>query len=346
MRRPTSANLTFAAMLALLGCADDAAGDTDAPLARAPLAQTDRATGAADEAPGSSAVKSEKIAVGALTFDVLTSGPVDGPTVILLHGFPQNASEWTQQIPALAAAGYRVIAPNQRGYSPGARPAEVAAYSTANLVGDVLGIADAVGAERFHLVGHDWGASVAWAVAIAAPERLLSVAPISVPHPTAFSKVLSDPTSCQPRASSYFSTFVAPTAEQLMLANDSAFLRGVYAGLPKPVVDGYVAFFDRPTLTGGLNWYRANVAARSGAGTPTVSAPADATATVTVPTLYVWSDGDTALCRDGAVLTKDYVSGPYQFAVIEGINHWVPELAAEQVNTLLLAHLAKFDAKP
>ncbi|MET0342945.1 MAG: alpha/beta hydrolase [Polyangiales bacterium] len=340
----TPRNLTFAAMLALTACADDAmhAADNDA---RAPLAQ-----GAQTEQTDASVVKREALTVGTFTFDVLTAGPASGPTVILLHGFPQNATEWAAQIPALAKAGYRVIAPNQRGYSPGARPAEVAAYITPNLVRDVLGIADAAGAKRFHLVGHDWGASVAWAVAGAAPERLLSVTPISVPHPLAFAKVLADPTSCQPQSSSYFARLIAPNAEQSLLANNGAGLRLIYGDLPRATADAYVKFFDQPTLTGALNWYRANLGARAGATPATQAAQADApraaSGLTTVPTLYVWSDRDTALCRDGAVLTKDYVTGPYQFEIIEGVSHWVPELAAERLNTVLLAHLAKFDAKP
>lgn len=336
MRRLTPTDLTFAALLALSACAHDAAPAADHPRGQAAEAEGDASVAAE--------VKREKITVDGFAFDVLTSGPVDGPTVILLHGFPQNASEWTQQIPALTAAGYRVIAPNQRGYSAGARPTEVAAYTTPNLVRDVLGIADAVGAARFHLVGHDWGASIAWAVAAAAPDRLLSVTPISVPHVDAFAQALADPTSCQPRASSYIALLVSPVAEQTLLANDSTLLRGLYGDLPKPLVDTYVEFFDAPTLTGGLNWYRANLAPPA-PGEP-AAAGRGTIGPIRVPTLYVWSDRDPALCRDPAERTKDFVSGPYQFEVLEGVGHWVPELAAERLNPLLLAHLAKYDAKP
>ena len=293
--------------------------------------------------PGEPAqTRTEQVKLGALTFDVVTAGPRTGTPVILLHGFPEHAGEWKHQIPALATAGYRVIAPNQRGYSASARPPEVAAYTTTELVKDVLGIADALGAPRFHLVGHDWGASVAWAVALTAPSRLLTVNPISVPHPDAFARVLSDPASCQPRASSYFGLFTSSAAEQTLLANDAQMLRGFYAGLPAETVDAYVSFFSGPALTGGLNWYRANLGARpSASATPaTVPATPPAPRTVRVPTMYVWSDGDPALCRDGAVLTGSYVSAPYRFEVLQGVNHWVPELAADRLNALLLEHLA------
>ena len=280
----------------------------------------------------------EQVTLGPLTFEVVTAGPRTGTPVVLLHGFPENADEWRHQVPVLVGAGYRVIVPNQRGYSAGARPPEVTAYAVPELVKDVLSIADALAAPRFHLVGHDWGASVAWAVALTEPARLLSVTPISVPHPDAFARVLSDPSSCQPQASSYFGLFTSPAAEATLLANQAQMLRSFYGGLPAATIDSYVAFFSGPALTGGLNWYRANLGARPAAG----STPAGPRAPrkVSVPTLYVWSDGDTALCRDGAVLTKDYVSGPYRFEVLEGVNHWVPELAAERLNALLLEHLS------
>ena len=288
-----------------------------------------------DVGPQTMQIATEQVKLGALTFDVVTAGPRTGTPVILLHGFPQNAGEWKHQLPALAAAGYRVIAPNQRGYSEGARPAEVSAYALSELVRDLLGIADALGAPRFHLVGHDWGASVAWEAAITVPSRVLTVSTISVPHPEAFARVLADPRSCQRQASSYFGLFTSPVAEQTLLANGAQVLRSFYVGLPAETIEEYVSFFSGPALTGGLNWYRANLAR-----------PLDPPATprtprkVTVPTLYVWSDEDPALCREGAVLTGEYVSGPYRFEVLEGVNHWVPEIAPEHLNTLLLEHLA------
>ena len=123
---------------------------------------------------------------GELVFDVLVAGPDDGPAVILLHGFPETAQSWVHQTPVLAAAGYRVIAPDQRGYSPDARPTEVTAYRTDRLVADVVGLADALGVDRFHLVGHDWGGAVAWQVAGRHPDRLLTLTVLSTPHPAAF----------------------------------------------------------------------------------------------------------------------------------------------------------------
>lgn len=279
----------------------------------------------------STARETQEITLGTLTFDVITAGPKEGVPVILLHGFPETAREWTRQIDALTAAGYRVIAPNQRGYSEGARPAEVSAYALPALVGDVLGIADALGAERFHLVGHDWGAAVAWATAGAAPTRILTLNNVSIAHPDAYARSAEDPNSCQAKASSYISLFRSPAAEQFMLANGAANLRASYEHLPREVADEYVAFFSGPALTGGLNWYRANVG-------PDV--PRAALGPISVPTMFVWSDGDAYACRDGAELTREYVTGPYRFEVLEGVSHWVPEVAAERLNALLLEHLA------
>ncbi|MGH9248466.1 MAG: alpha/beta fold hydrolase, partial [Acidimicrobiales bacterium] len=126
-----------------------------------------------------------EIAVGPHTFDALADGPEDGELVLLLHGFPQTSAAWRDQVAALAAAGYRAVAPDQRGYSPRARPTELAAYAMPELVGDVIGFADVLGAERFHLVGHDWGGAVAWQVAGRHPERLHTLAAVSTPHPEA-----------------------------------------------------------------------------------------------------------------------------------------------------------------
>jgi pimeloyl-ACP methyl ester carboxylesterase len=334
MTRFTNAKLACLALLSALGCAEEIDASTNSAT-RAAETQT------ADVGPASSAAISRtKIVLGDLTFDALTAGSVDGTPVILLHGFPETSREWISQIAALAQAGYRAVAPDQRGYSPGARPAAVSAYATSELVKDVLGIADALGFTRFHLVGHDWGASVAWATALSAPHRLLSLTPISVPHPGAFAQTLADPTSCQPRASSYFSLFVSPTAEQTLRGNDNAFLRNVYSGLPKASVDEYLTIFSGPALTGGLNWYRANLAPTPGSS----GTPRPAAGPCTVPTMYIWSDGDTALCRDSAVLTEKFVTGPYRFEIVQGVGHWVPELAADRVNSLLLEHLAQYTA--
>ena len=279
-----------------------------------------------------------QIDVGGFTFDVLTAGPDDGEVVILLHGFPQTSYEWRHQLRALGEAGFRAVAPDQRGYSPGARPARVEDYALPLLIADVIGLADTMGAERFHVVGHDWGAAVAWGVAISARDRVITANPVSVPHPDAFARVLGDPESCQVAASAYFDLFVQPDSEDAFLANDHALLRGIFAGIDTEAVDEYVRVLgSKPALAAALNWYRANVADRNLQG--------PAFGPVEVPTMFTWSDGDTALCIDGALLTEEYVAGPYRFEVLEGVSHWIPDLAPDTMSSLLVDHLTRYSER-
>lgn len=276
-----------------------------------------------------------QIALGPLTFDVATAGPDDGPAVILLHGFPQTSHCWRHQLGALAGAGYRVLAPDQRGYSPGARPAGVAAYHSDALTADVLGLADAVGAERFHLVGHDWGASIAWQLAARHGARLLTLSTLSVPHPLAYATVLASGATDQADRSSYFPMFRADGAEHGMLANDAAGLRLIFAasGLTDEEAAPYREALGTPEALGAaLNWYRA-------AGGHLI----EGLAPITVPTLHVWSTEDPALGREGAEATADHVAGPYRFEVLEGVDHWIPEHAPDALNRLLLEHLGESD---
>lgn len=275
-----------------------------------------------------------QIPVGALTFDVTMAGPEDGPVVILLHGFPQTSACWRHVVPVLADAGYRVLAPDQRGYSPGARPAGVAAYHSAELSADVLGLADAVGADRFHLVGHDWGASIAWQVGGRHGDRLLTLTPISVPHPLAYATALASPATDQAERSSYFPMFREVGAEEGLTANDAAGLRMIYAasGLTEEEAAPHLAALGSPEALGAaLNWYRA-------AGGHLI----EGLDPITVPTLHVWSTEDVALGREGAEATGDFVDGPYELVVLEGIDHWIPDHAPDELNAALVSHLTGF----
>ena len=270
-----------------------------------------------------------ELAVGDLVFEARADGPDDGELVLLLHGFPQTSFSWRHQLPALAAAGYRAVAPDQRGYSPRARPAAVAEYRFDRLVGDVLGIADALAADRFHLVGHDWGGGVAWQVAGRQPERLLSVTSVSTPHPAAFRDAIRE--GDQRDRSSYMQFFRSPEAEAFFLDDDAAGLRALYtaSSLPEDAVEEYVRVLTQPgAMTGALNWYRAaDLGLVEGLGP------------ITTPALYVWSTFDPALGREAAEATAAHVAGPYRFEVLEGVSHWIAEEAPERLNTLLRAHL-------
>jgi pimeloyl-ACP methyl ester carboxylesterase len=299
-----------------------------------------------DYSVAATAVTATSVRVGDLTFDVMVAGPEDGEPVVLLHGFPQTAYAYRSQMQALAAAGYRAIAPNQRGYSAGARPPTVADYAMPMLVGDVIGIARVLGHESFHLVGHDWGGAVAWVIAATVPDRVRTLTVLSMPHVRAFGNAVADPGGDQAERSAYFEVFRAPNAEDEFLAEDAAFLRQILADLPTDAVEVYVdALASREAMAAALNWYRA-----SAAGTPPVSragaGPSPPTLLVTQPTLYIWGEADGAFGRGAAEATREYVTGPYEFLPLPGVGHWLPEHAADTVNAHLLEHLARPDRQP
>ena len=266
--------------------------------------------------------------VGEYVFDVLVEGPESAPAVLLLHGFPQSSHCWRLVRPYLD--GFRVIVPDQRGYSPGARPLDVDAYRMPELVGDALGLLDTLGIERVHVVGHDWGAAVAWQLAARHPARIRTLAAISVPHPRAFVEALqTDPD--QRERSRYMRTFAEPDYDAHLLADDGYRIRRLFGDKSAAVdIDDMVSRAKEPgALASWLKWYAAQRREDS------VSTPA-----VSVPTLHVWSDNDVALGRAATVATAAWVQGPYRLEVLEGVSHWIPEAAADQLGRLLVEHLA------
>ena len=272
-----------------------------------------------------------EIPVGKFVFDARAAGPADGELVLLLHGFPQTSWEWRSQLEALGDEGYRAVAPDQRGYSYRARPEGVESYEVHHLVADVLAIADWLGGHQFHLVGHDWGAAVAWAVGGTHQERLRTLNIVSVPHPKAFASALAESQE-QRDNSSYIQLFREEgKAEEVLGGNDFATLRMMLntAGSEEDT-DEYMRVLGQPgALTAALNWYRAMQAGLVGDIGP-----------ITMPTMFVWSTNDPALGRVGAEATGQHCDGPYRFEVLEGVSHWIPEQAADDLNRLLLDHLA------
>jgi pimeloyl-ACP methyl ester carboxylesterase len=277
-------------------------------------------------------IESLQVPVGDEVFEARAAGPADGALVLLLHGFPQTSWSWRHQLEALGAAGYRAVAPDQRGYSPGARPAAVERYRAPRLVADVLAVADHLGGNTFHLVGHDWGAAVAWQVAGHHAARLRTLTVLSVPHPLAFGRALAgEGGSDQGSRSGYMEFFRSDGAAEAFLADDAAGLRNMYAmsGLEGGDVAPYVEVLTQPgAMQAALNWYRA--------ADPSL---AEGLGPITMPTMFVWSTEDVALGREGAEWTAEYVEGPYRFEVLEGVSHWIAEEAPDRLSTLLLDHL-------
>jgi pimeloyl-ACP methyl ester carboxylesterase len=271
-----------------------------------------------------------------LVFDVRDAGPPDGPVVVLLHGFPQHNDSWTAVIDRLTEQGYRCLAPNQRGYSPGARPSRRRDYRLSELVADVGALIDASGARRVHLVGHDWGAAVAWAAAAEIPERLATVSPVSVPHPAAFIKSFA--TSRQSLASWYMYLFQLPRIpEWSMLRRNGTMMSKLLqqtGQTPAAAERDARAMSEPGALTAAINWYRAMA----------LGSPRAINRKVSVPTLYVWSDQDTALLPKAAHDTARYVNGEYRFEVLPGVSHWIPDEQPDKLADLLLDWLAAHQA--
>ena len=272
--------------------------------------------------------------VGDLDLDVRVEGDPGGEVVVLLHGFPQHAGSWAEVWPGLVEAGYRVVLVDQRGYSPGARPAGRRAYTAGELSADVLALLDELSLHAAHLVGHDWGGGVAWGLASAAPDRVRTLTAVSTPHPAALvrSTLIGD----QAARSWYIGAFLLPVLpERALLAADGRLLRRLLrgSGLPAHLVDGYADRMAEPgALTAALNWYRALPLDRPRIGR------------ITVPTLYVWGADDVALGPAAAAGTARWVTGPYTFVRLPDTGHWIPELAPAGLVEPLLAQLRRYSS--
>jgi pimeloyl-ACP methyl ester carboxylesterase len=274
-----------------------------------------------------------------LTFDVLVAGEAGAPLVLLLHGFAESMHCWRAQVEAVAAAGYRAVAPSQRGYSPGARPdtADTTNYQIERLMDDAMAIsaASGYGDRRFHLVGHDWGGSIAWAIADRTPERLASLTVLSRPHPNAFNRALLETDSDQAHRSRHHKAFLEPDAADVVLADDAKWLRERLAanGVPASAIEQHLAVLgNKDAMEAALAWYRARGAIRAPLGP------------IRTPTLYIWGDADDTVGRTAAEGTVDFVAAPYRFEVFPGVGHFAADQAPDRVNELLLQHVKAYPA--
>ncbi|QEH93009.1 alpha/beta fold hydrolase [Dermacoccus abyssi] len=258
----------------------------------------------------------------ALTFDVVDEGPLDGDLVVLLHGFPERASSWRGVTALLNAAGYRTIAPDQRGYSPGARPRRRRDYAMPRLAQDVVALIDTLAAP-VHLVGHDWGSAVAWTVAAHHPDMIRTLTAISVPHPEAFLRAMR---GRQLVRSVYMGAFQLPKVPELLARRTGGVMdRAMRARGMKPdeVARFRTEIVEDGALPGGLGWYRGLPFSRQ-------SCPA-----VRVPTTMVWSDGDGFIDEAGVRFCADYVEAPYELVVLEGATHWLPSQNPDDVAAIV-----------
>jgi pimeloyl-ACP methyl ester carboxylesterase len=268
-----------------------------------------------------------RIAGDGVTLAVLDEG--EGTPVLLLHGFPDSSRLWRNQVPALVEAGLRAIAPDLRGFGESDKPAGVESYGIARSVADMVAVLDALGVERAHVVGHDWGAAVAWGLAAFVPDRVDRLVAMSVGHPMAFRE-----RPLEQREKGWYQLLFQFEEAEALLARDDWRLFRVWMR-NNGDFDHYIPDLSRPgALTAALNWYRANLAPRRELEPRTPVPP------VAAPTLGIWSNGDNYLVEDGMLRSADHVTGPWRYERIEGASHWVMLDAPQQVNELLLEFLA------
>src|SRR6516162_9875342 len=271
-----------------------------------------------------------------LTFDTLVAGDLGAPLVLLLHGFAESFHCWRAQLTALADMGFHAIAPSQRGYSPTARPdsRDPSRYHIDRLMDDAMAIvaASGYGDSRFHLAGHDWGGSIAWALADRFEQRLASLTILSRPHPNAFNRALMEDAE-QAHRSRHHRAFLEPGAADVVLADDCKWLRErlAAAGVPQAAIDAHLAVLgNRQAMEAALAWYRARGAIRGPLGP------------IRVPTLYIWGDADDTVGRPAAEGTRDFVTAPYRFVALPGVGHFAADQVPDRVSELMLEHLGSY----
>ncbi|MHA1727451.1 MAG: alpha/beta fold hydrolase [Promethearchaeota archaeon] len=273
----------------------------------------------------------------AFTFDAWSAGPEDGPLLLLLHGLPRTSWEWHHQIPKLAEAGFRVVAPDLRGYCPGARPEGVKAYVVNEFVDDILAIADQLGwANRpFHLMATSIGSVIAWRLAGEYPQRVATLACINIPHPGALTEVLASKVADKQRKGfSYFADFGKEGNESRMF--ESALKR---IGLPAEETNPYrEALNSKEALRAVFHWYRALFLREDASETPKVLQPLKP---VVMPTLYIWPRKAGNVTREAAEANEHYVEGPYRFEILKNALNFALQMEPEVITRLLLEHLAE-----
>lgn len=275
-------------------------------------------------------IEQAQMKAGDYTYDVRRAGDGDD-LVILLHGFPETSHMWLPLLEHLAANGYTALAPDLLGYSPGARPPEAAHYSHASMATDILAMADALGKDRFHLVGHDHGAGLGWYMAGAHADRVISWTALSVPHVDAFGNAIANNAEQRQRSGYMLFFRQVGTAEEVLSANDFAALRDIWSASSPEQVEEYVRVLSQPgAMTGALNWYRGGL-------TP----DRKPVGKISVPTVLIWGNQDSAIGRPGVTATPPLMDGPYRLVELD-VGHWLIQEAEADILRETLAHIEQY----
>ena len=282
--------------------------------------------------------KLSKIQLGSYEFDVRISGDAKGEPVILLHGWPESSHLWIPLMDSLSAKGYYCIASDMRGFSSGARPKGKKNYSVQHITRDVIMLADSFGFKKFHLIGHDWGAAVGWAVAALHPERLQSWTAMSVPHIKAFGEAINKDKD-QHKRTAYMRLFqLSMLPESYLKAKKMKRMKERLWNLSDPEqLAVYVELFGaKGALTATLNYYRANYKpmVKGFKNFPEINS-------INVPTLMIWGKDDEAINRVGVDGTAAYVKKEYKLVVLDA-GHWLVQEAFKEVEEAVLAQLKAY----
>ena len=265
-----------------------------------------------------------------LSFDVFDEGPADGEVVVLLHGFPERSSCWREVAPLLHERGYRTVAMDQRGYSPGARPPRRRDYAMATLADDAAALIERIGGP-VHVVGHDLGSANSWVLAQRRPDLVRTLTAISVPHPMAY--LVSAVTTPQLLKAWYILFFQLPFLPEFGARKPGAFDRSLRrAGMTREDISRVrKEIIEAGAFGPALRWYRAfPFSGRAIRGGP-----------VSVPTTMLWSDRDQALSRWTVRKNDKYVDAPYELVVLEGVSHWIPTEEPQACADAILARIGR-----
>lgn len=286
----------------------------------------------------SNAIERIELQASGMTFRALAAGPENGEPVLLLHGIPETSAMWADIMVELAAAGYRCVAPDQRGYSPEARPDEISAYAREHLTADVLNLATAAGFERFHLVAHDWGAAIGWSAVDADKDaRIVTYTALSIPHYRAFAEATRD----DPAAAAYREQLAMLSSTEsafaaFLLADDAAGLRSHLNAHSEDLIREYLSVLAEPgAFNAALNWYRA-----SRGHMAVLDEPAEILGEVALPTMLIWGNADVAVTRMGINLGRAYLTGPHEFIELDA-GHWLAQEEPQIVSALTLRQLQR-----